>query len=132
MEASPRQRKAAKLLLGKKAKSMKDAMLQAGYSESYSRVPQHLKKKKTWRDLMDSLLSEERLAKVHSDQLEAEDAYGNPDNTARLRAVDMAYKLRGSYAPEQTTVIMRKFGEMTDEELDEAIREADRKVRKKD
>lgn len=131
MAASAKARKVAKAVI-EKGHSVGKAMRDAGYSKTYANNPQSFKKKKSWQELLDKYLQPEKIAQVHAAQLDAEDGYGEPDNAARLRAVDMAYKLRGSYAPEQTTVVMRKFGEMTDEELDAAVEEAERKLRKKD
>lgn len=52
---------------------------------------------------------------VHSEQ--AKHAYfWSPDNRARKDAIDMLYKLKGSYSPEKFEDVS-KFKDMTDEEL---------------
>lgn len=49
-------------------------------------------------------------------------SYSVPDNHARLKALDLAYKLHGKYAPEQSGNIKRKYQDLTDTELDALIK----------
>lgn len=135
---SIRAKRAAKILVENGGKSVADAMRDAGYSKATARNPQKLTGQKTWKELMEHYLPEEKVARVHSELLDAKDVYFangktafKPDNAARNRAVDMALRLRGAYAPEQTTVIMRKFSNMSDEDLAAAEEEAERKLKKK-
>lgn len=43
--------------------------------------------------------------------------YQAPDSRSRKDALDMAYKLRGKYAPEQINITRRKYQDLTNEEL---------------
>jgi hypothetical protein len=89
---------------GKVGKSMR----KLGYSKSYSKNPQLVTRSKSWQSLMDKYLPEDKIAKTHGELLEAErpvicdkEVSMYPDNDARLRAIDLTYKMRGRYAPEK-------------------------------
>ena len=53
-----------------------------------------------------------------------------PDNRSRKAAIDMAYNLRGRYAP-QAIEITRPFKDLSDEELAQLIKEEKDKLNKK-
>lgn len=83
-------------------------MRKLGYSKSYSKNPQLVTRSKSWQSLMDKYLPEDKIAKTHGELLEAErpvicdkEVSMYPDNDARLRAIDLTYKMRGRYAPEK-------------------------------
>lgn len=42
-----------------------------------------------------------------------------PDNKSRREAVDMAYKLKGNYAPEKIQLVKRKYQDLSNKELAE-------------
>ena len=118
-----RQRLAAKLSV-ENGGIVSRAMRDAGYSPQTAKVPQKLTESKSWDELMEEFLPESKLAAVHQQQLDAEKmqvvggvAQYEPDNDARIKAMDLAYKLRGRYAPEQITMTKRKYADLTNEEL---------------
>lgn len=49
----------------KEGKSMKQAMLEAGYSDTYSRTPQQLSNSRTWAELLNTEFVDEDLVKTH-------------------------------------------------------------------
>lgn len=132
---SLRMRKTAKLLVEKGRKSVSGAMREAGYSDNTAKVPGKVTKTKSWQELMDQYLPQDLVAQKHAELLDAEDIVfiprGNkilerrrPDHAARKAGVDMAHKLRGSFAPEKIELSKRKFGNMSNAELAEVIAKA--------
>ncbi len=84
------------------------AMRKAGYSASHAKNPHDLTRTRTWQELMDEYLPENKIASVLAEQLQATNLYilngkvkEKPDNQARLKAVDIGLKLRGSYKNEE-------------------------------
>ena len=140
--ATIRQRRVAKLLAEKGRTSVSKAMREAGYSKSTATKPSKVTKSKAWPALMDEYFPQDFVAKKHKELFDAkhstfmrknnkiiEKKY--PDNAARKAAVDMAYKLRGSFAAEKVEVQRRKFGDMSDAELAETIKGAKKVLLKK-
>lgn len=83
-------------------------MRQAGYSDSQAKNPHQITRTRTWQQLMDEYLPQDKVAMVLAEQLQATNTYvlngevgEKPDNHARLKAADIALKLRGSYAAEK-------------------------------
>lgn len=90
---------------------LKQAMGEAGYSGGSLNNPNYtLTKTKSWNTLMEERLPEEELVKLHQELLKTriqrpvKDSTGNttgyvdqPDGPIVLKALDMAYKLHGSY-----------------------------------
>src|SRR5688572_8859314 len=72
------------------------AMRDAGYSEVSSLTPKKLTASKGFKELLDEYLPEHLLLERHKQLIE------HIDGQISARAVDMGYKLRGSYAPEKT------------------------------
>ena len=72
------------------------AMVEVGYSENTAKTPQKLTESRGWQELMDEYMPDTQLAQVHQKWMLDEDGH------ISLKAVDMAYKLKGSYAPEKT------------------------------
>lgn len=126
--ASLKQKLLAKEILVNRGKSIGKAMRKVGFSKAYAKNPAQLEKTKSWKDLMNKFISEEKLAKLHSEQLSATKtqpiskfSYGKtPDNDARLRALDLGYKLRGRYAAEKID-IKSKYGDLSNKDLAEKI-----------
>ena len=122
-------------------KPIGQAMLEAGYAPSTANTPKVLTGSKAWQELIDKVLSDDKLAKKHDDLLNAsgidqfvfdisdddetiaaviesvpgvkllrirvddmkKKAYVRvPDNQSQRAALDMAYKLKGNYAPEKS------------------------------
>lgn len=116
-----------------KGLSLSKAMEKAGYSKAYSKNPQALKKTLAWQELMEEFLPDTLLTKKHKELLEKKEVVtknnnktgkietvstGQIDVQAVSKGLDMAYKLKSKYG-EQT--IRHKFGELSDEELEEEL-----------
>lgn len=117
-----RQREVARKVL-QEGKSVSRAMRESGYSPATAKTPKKLTESKGWQELIDQYISEDKLAKVHGQQLQAtrvqvynKKRYVMPDNEARIRALDLGYKLRGKYKP--TKIEVRNFSDWTNEELE--------------
>jgi len=79
---------------------------QSGYSESVSKSPQRVTESKGWRELMSELLPDEELLQLHRALLAKEEIIrkgrriiSQPHRDV-VRALDLAYKLKGAYASE--------------------------------
>lgn len=123
-----RQRKAAKKFVEKRGKSLSKVMREVGYSKNTAKNPQNLTKSKSWDELMEEFLPQSLVAKTHSELMTAEETIfiphkgkilvkKRPDFTARKNGTDMAYKLRGQYAPDKMELSKRKFQDKSNEEL---------------
>ncbi len=107
-----RQRKAAKAVV-ENGGIISTAMVEAGYSPNTAKTPQKLTESIGWHELMDQYLPDSLLAKKHKELLtvpkkvrhfkkgELEDEYEELDSNAISKGLDMAYKLKGSYAAEK-------------------------------
>lgn len=86
-------------------------MVDAGYSKSTSETPQRLTASKSWQELMDEYLPDEKLQQVHAEGLEAtrvvsavntgKDASASsndfidvPDYAVRKQYLELAYKVK--------------------------------------
>lgn len=109
--------------------SMAQAMREAGYSEGYAKNPQDLAATKSWKELMDQYIPEKLVAQKHNELLTAKkirkiyvkgelEAQEEEVDTQAVKAgVEMAYKLRGKYAPEIHKHIFEELDKMDDKEL---------------
>ena len=95
-----KQARATREITEKHLKTYGQAMLRAGYKPSTANKPSNLTKSDNWRKIMAQYLPDHKLFKTHEDALTASkwnDFTGDrePDHNIRLKAVDMAYKLKG-------------------------------------
>lgn len=102
-----KQQKAAKLAA--KTKSMGEAMIGAGYSPSMARShPDRLTKNEEFMALLDKELRDDAIVQAHKDALKATKIHTShtepdievPDHQTRLKAVDLAYKIKDRYPKE--------------------------------
>lgn len=131
---------------GKKRKSLKQTMIDKGYSESYADSG-HIKKTRSWDELMKVVLNDELLATKHNALLNAKQvqrfifatrikdediiemveeagfkvitirnspmgkmAFYSVDNTKAIKdGLDMAYKLKGKFTPEEINLKFKGF-----------------------
>ena len=80
--------------------SVSKAMLKAGYAPTTAKDPQRLTNTDDWKQVMNEYLPDHKLFKKHDEALDAtkwNDFTGEreEDHSIRLKAVDMAYKLKG-------------------------------------
>lgn len=101
-------RRMAAILIENPDEPLGSAMRQAGYSDSQAKNPHQITRTRTWQQLMDEYLPQDKLVAVLAEQLEATNTYilngkvhTKPDNQARLKAADTAFKLRGVYNTEE-------------------------------
>lgn len=89
-----------------------EAMRDVGYSDAYSKNPNHLRETVSWQVLVNKVLSDEKLIKVHAWLLK------HKNWRARDAGLDKAYKLKKKYGD---ITIQHKFGELTDEDIEGEI-----------
>jgi len=104
-----------KVVVEKTHDTYKKAMKEAGYSDATANLPKNVTGTKGWAMLMDEYLSNESLASKHKELLELTDANGRIDVQAVGKALDMAYKLRGSYAAEKNLNVNVNISSVLDE-----------------
>lgn len=113
--ATLKQKKAAQKITENHGNVSK-GMLEAGYSPNTAKKPSNLTNSKGWQELMDKFLPDSLLAKKHQALLNKEEVRlknnnetgeidviptGQIDVQAVAKGLEMAYKLKGSYAPEK-------------------------------
>lgn len=111
-------------LIAKNKGNVGKSMREAGYAAATAKNPKVLTGSKGWVELRKEYLPLESLAKLHQQQLKAEKiqvvnkiAGTYPDNDVRLRALDLGYKVHGSYAPDRIEITKRKFEHLSNAEL---------------
>lgn len=95
------------------SRTEEEALVKAGFTKSYARSGQ-IKKTKGWQEIMEKNLPDKLLMEKHRELLEVpkkirhfkkgelEDEYEELDSAAISKGLDMAYKLKGRYAPEKS------------------------------
>ena len=95
-----RHKKVAELV--EKGGSVGAAMRKAGYSKAYSKNPHKLTRSESWQELMEEYIPDSLLAEKHKALLTKTDKKSSePETQAVSKGLDMAYKLKGKFAPEQ-------------------------------
>jgi hypothetical protein len=129
-----KQKAAIQKILVNPGLTVTEAMREVGYSENTVNTPSDVTRSKGWKELMDKYFPEEKVATVHARILDAKrviyatdkgkisDMVEVEDNDAQAKGVDLAYKLRGSYAPDKVN-ITDETDKLTDEELEARITE---------
>lgn len=84
--------------------SSAEAMIRAGYSPATARNPQKLTTSKAFAKYSDSI-PDNLVRSKHLALLKKKDKDGNIDVVAVKAGVEMAYKIKGYFAPEQQTNI---------------------------
>ena len=80
--------------------SISKAMREAGYSEKTAKNPKDLTESKAWQELMDKHISDDALAKVHREGLQAtktENKIEVIDHPTRHKFMETGYKLKGKF-----------------------------------
>jgi hypothetical protein len=104
MPTTIKQRKTIKDVLS--GMPVSTAMRKNGYSEDSAKALK-IKNTEAWKELVTQYLPDSKVFKAHQDALEANKLHGTdndfieiPDHQTRLKAVDMAYRLKGYSQPE--------------------------------
>ena len=108
---SLRSRKALSYFLVNRGKSVKKAMLAAGFSDAYAKNPKQLFNTKSWQEMTHEEMSDQLLVKVNVGLLNHKNWH------AQDAGLDKAYKVRGKYAPEQVELTKRKYQDLSNAEL---------------
>ena len=77
-------------------RSVSDAMRVVGYDPDTASKPKNLTASKGWQELVEQYLPDSLLAQKHNEFLNDE------ERTIGIKALDLAYKLKGSYAPDKS------------------------------
>src|SRR3989344_8542325 len=89
-----------------------NAMRKAGYSESYIKSG-HIKNTKSWQNLVEDVLPDEMLLKIHRALLQ------HKEWRARDAGLEKAYKLKKHYKEE--VPVTHEYADLSDEELEQEI-----------
>ncbi len=107
--ATIRQQKVFKAVV--KGSTISGAMVKAGYSKTTAHRTNKVTRTKGWQELLKQHLPDSALAKRHRELLNKQETRTNADGDvidlgldtqAVSKALDMAYKLKGAYAPEKS------------------------------
>ncbi len=90
-----RQKKAFKGMV-ENGRNKGEALREADYSEAVATHPKRVTESKGWQQLVKEHLSEDKLAKVHDEGLNAT-MKGKPDFSVRHKYLDTAYKITNKY-----------------------------------
>jgi hypothetical protein len=102
--------------IGKKA-SVEQAVKDAGYSKSYARSG-HIKDTRSWDTLLKEEMPDGFLMEKHKELLEKKELFYNPKtgiiksgqpHSDVKQALDMAFKLKSKYAPEEYNLKFKGF-----------------------
>jgi len=119
---NPREARAIALLKSGKAKTKREALKKAGYSDSTATDhPETVfGKVRCQSALLDAFkkigINDTYLAKKHKALIEAKNpktqyAASGPNHQAMAKGLDMAYKLRGEYAPEKHEMLTESYAD---------------------
>lgn len=117
--------------------NIEKAVRESGYSAAYARSGK-ITKTKAWQEYVDEFFSDEEILKVHKELIEATKPIINKDGlvvdyiddySVQIRALDMAYKIKGKYKPTQIA-ITNPYENLTDEELTREIERIEKEMRK--
>jgi len=142
--ATMKQKSVMSKILGNPGKTITSAMREAGYSENTLNTPSYLTKSKSWLELLDIYMPEELLTKVGYEGLESTrtisavsgkqaggadtDFIEVPDFAVRHKYYETGLKLRKKLSDKIEQDIKMDFGDLTDDKLDEVIKQKSREV----
>lgn len=102
-----KQKAVAKKIVGSGGSmTISQAMREVGYSEKTIDEPKKLTESKGWKELMETLLPDEKLLLRHAEGLDATKIHSShtepdrevPDYAVRAKYVELGYKVKGKYA----------------------------------
>ena len=99
-------------------KTMKEVMLECGYSESYSNAPSQLRDTDTWKRLVGEKLPDEKILKVLNFLLD------HKEWRAKDAGLDKALRIKRKYAPTDIAINPSRSLEEIDEEIARPLSEA--------
>lgn len=131
-KATNKQKQLAKIILQNPSTEVGEAMREVGYSENTR--PHDITNTDSWKELMNQYLPDADILQAHQEGLKAtkvvsaiimgkdadsktNDFIDVPDHPTRLKAVELAYKVKSKFQP--TTLIQNNFGIHAKKELEE-------------
>jgi len=117
----PRHKAVAKRILdnlGKKKRiSISKIMEEEGYSKAYSKNPQQLTNTRSWEKILKEDFNDEYIAKKHKSILDKKElvvidkeiVYTGQPHSDTKQALDMLYKIKSRYAPEEFNLKFKGF-----------------------
>lgn len=127
--ATIRQKTAINKIVEKRG-SVSAAMREAGYSAKTAKNPKNLTNSKSFKELLDHYLPEDLVLKKHKELIEIPvkirtfikgdltTEVESLDGASMGKGIEMAYKLRGSFAPEKHVQMITGLENLDDEALD--------------
>lgn len=89
-----------KAIEGKSDVETKEQLLEkVGYSPGIAKSPSRVLESQGFKEVLDRYLPDERLAEKHDQLLDDE------KSEIQIKALDLAYKIKGSYAPEKSVTL---------------------------
>lgn len=101
-----------------KGMTLEKAMLKHGYSKNYARASTHLRNTESWETLVKDVLNDNFLVDKHVKLLNKKELFFNKDtgliDSGQVHSdvksgLDMAYKLKNKYAPEEYNLKFKGF-----------------------
>jgi hypothetical protein len=86
----------ARVINSREKKTKGQILEEAGYAPGIVKNPDQVFEAKGFQEILNKYLPDDRLAKKHEQLLEDE------KSEVQIKALDMAYKVKSSYAPEKT------------------------------
>lgn len=90
-----RKQKAAAIKIVENHGNVSKTMLDVGYTEASAKNPSNLTESKGWKELMNEYLPDSLLMQRHRELLDKKEPM------VVSKGLDMAYKVKGAYAPEK-------------------------------
>lgn len=126
--ATNKQKALAKKIAENPSLPMKTAMMEVGYAENTAIAPRNVTESKAWPELLEKYLPDDKVLSTHEAGLEAnkiisakiignanentDDFIEVPDHPTRLKAVELAYKVKGKLRDAQVN-ILNQGGDMS-------------------
>ena len=116
-----KQKALAKEIVANSSPDMKTAMIKVGYAEATATHPSQITNTKTWNDLMEKYLPDDKVLATHAAGLDAmkqlsvhggkdanaesDDFIEVEDHPTRLKAVELAYKVKNKFVNNQINIL---------------------------
>lgn len=103
-----KQKAVAKKVVENGGIAISKAMIEAGYSPNTAKTPEKLTESKGWKELMDTLLPDEKLLERHAEGLDAtkiHTSHTEPDREVidyptRAKYIELGYKVKNKLNPD--------------------------------
>ena len=132
---TPKQKRLLEELSVKSPEPLKTLMLRAGYSESSAKKPHQALKAPVFRDIFNHKISNNMIITAHKKLLKAKvkirtyksgellTEIVQEDTLGISKGVELAYKVKGAFAPVETKLTMTGLESKSDAEIEELMNE---------